>query len=238
MFTPSSLLRLRAPEFHETPMIFRPLEAESPHPHLSINPVHISAAVSIACVMGMGLGLWMRADVDRRAAGSALRQATPRAAADAPAAQRVQIALAEPDEEIAPAASLMDVGVSAPPLVAQTGQVVDAVFVEAPSFDCRSARTLADQMVCVDPALAEADRRLSGAYKAALGSGADHPVLARSQARWLAAREAAARTSPEALASLYEKRISELAANENPARPAPSGVQEARVAGVDAQPVS
>ena len=109
---------------------------------------------------------------------------------------------------------------------------------EAPSFDCRSARTLADQMVCVDPALAEADRRLSGAYKAALGSGADHPALARSQARWLAAREAAARTSPEALASLYEKRISELAANENPARPAPSGVQEARLAGVDAQPVS
>ncbi|MES2724596.1 MAG: lysozyme inhibitor LprI family protein [Pseudomonadota bacterium] len=238
MFAPSSLLRPRAPEFHETPMIFRPLEPERPHPHLSINPVHISAAVSIACVMGMGLGLWMRADVDRRAAASALRQATPRAVAQAPAPQRVQIVLDKPDEDIAPpATSLMDVGVASPP-VAQTGQVVDAVFVEAPSLDCRSARTLADQMVCVDPALAEADRRLSGAYKAALGSGADHPVLARSQARWLAAREAAARTSPEALASLYEKRISELAANENPARPAPSGVQEARVAGVDAPPVS
>lgn len=239
MLSHSSLLRHRAPEFHETPMIFRPLAPENPHPHLSINPVHISAAVSIACVMGMGLGLWMRADVDRRAAAAALRQAAPRAVAAAPAPQRVQIVLAKPDEEIAPpAASLMEVGVAAPPPVAQTGQVVDAVFVEAPSFDCRSARTLADQMVCVDPALAEADRRLSGAYKAALGSGADHPVLARGQARWLAAREAAARTSPEALASLYEKRISELAANENPARPAPSGVQEARVAGADAQPVS
>ena len=238
MFAPRSLLRPRAPEFHETPMIFRPLEVESPHPHLSINPVHISAAVSLACVMGMALGLWLRADIDRRAAAAALRQTAPRAVAAAPAPQRVQIVLAKPAVEIAPATSLMDVGVSAPAPVAQTGQIVDAILVEAPSFDCRSARTLADQMVCVDPALAEADRRLSGAYKAALGLGADHPVLARGQARWLAAREAAARTSPEALASLYERRISELAANENPARPAPSGVQEARLAGADAQPVS
>ena len=236
MFAPRNLLRSRAPEVHEAPMIFRPLEAEGRHPRLSINPVHISAAVNLACVMGMGLGLWLRADVDRRSAGSALRQATPRVAAAAPAPQRVQIVLAPPQEAVAPAAGLLDVGVPSPAPVAQTGQSVDAVFVAAPSFDCRSARSLPDQMVCVDPALAEADRRLSGAYKAALGSGGDHPVLARGQARWLAAREAAARTSPEALASLYEKRIAQLAANENPARPAPSGVQEAHGAGASTQP--
>ena len=186
--------------------------------------------------MGMGLGLWLRADVDRRAAASALRQATPRPAAAAP--QQMRIVLTRPEEVIAPATSLMDVGVPAPAPAAPTGEVVDAAYVEAPSFECASARTLADQMVCVDPALAEADRRMARAYKAAMSSGAAYPRLARSQARWLAAREAAAKTSPEALASLYETRTLELAANENPARPAPSGVQQARLetAGANATP--
>lgn len=228
MFSPLSLLRHRAPEFHETPMIFRPIEAETAHPHLQINPVHISAAVSVACVMGMGLGLWLRADVDRRAAAQALRQAAPRPVAAAPAPQQVRIVLAKPEETIAPPTSLMDVGVSPDdPAVAATGEVVDAAYVEAPSFDCRTARTLADQMVCVDPALAQADRRMAQAYRGALSSGAAYPALARDQARWLAAREAAAKTSPEALASLYEARIAQLSPKENPARPAPSGVHQA-----------
>ncbi|MES2341088.1 MAG: lysozyme inhibitor LprI family protein [Pseudomonadota bacterium] len=225
MFSPLSLLRPRAPEFHETPMIFRPTSAETAHPHLQINPVHISAAVSVACVMGMGLGLWLRADVDRRAAAQALRQAAPRPVAAAPAPQQVRIVLAKPEETLAPPTSLMDVGVSpADPAVAATGEVIDAAYVEAPSFDCRTARTLADQMVCVDPALAQADRRMAQAYRGAMSSGAPYPALARDQARWLAAREAAAKTSPEALASLYEARITQLTPKENPARPAPSGV--------------
>lgn len=228
MFSPLSLLRQRAPEFHEAPMIFRPTPAETAHPHLQINPVHISAAVSVACVMGMGLGLWLRADVDRRAATSALRQAATRPVAAAQAPQQVRIVLAKPDETLAPPTRLMDVGVSpADPAVAATGEVVDAAYVEAPSFDCRTARTLADQMVCVDPALAQADRRMAQAYRGALSSGVAYPALARDQARWLAAREAAAKTSPEALASLYEARIAQLSPNENPARPAPSGVHQA-----------
>ncbi|CAN5590564.1 hypothetical protein BH10PSE5_BH10PSE5_16620 [soil metagenome] len=236
MFAPHSLLRHSAREILDTPLIFRPLEAETAHPHLHINPVHISAAVSVACVMGMGLGLWLRADIDRRAAAPALRQTVPRAVAAAPAPQQVRIVLARPEEVIAPPTSLMDVGAPAP--AAQTGEIVDAAYVEAPSFDCDAARTLADQMVCVDPALAEADRRLARAYKAAISSGVAYPALARDQARWLPAREAAAKTSPEALAGLYEKRIADLAPNENPARPAPSGVQQARLerVGEDAPP--
>lgn len=239
MFSPNSFLPHREVELSNSPMIFRPIQAEAPHPHLQINPVHISAAVSLACVMGMGLGLWLRADIDRRAGASALHQATPRAVTMTPAPKQMRIVLTSPDEVIAPATSLMDVGVPAPAPGAPTGDIVDAAYVEAPSFACASARTLADQMVCVDPALAEADRRMARAYKAAMSSGAAYPRLARSQARWLAAREAAAKTSPEALASLYETRTLELAANENPARPAPSGVQQAHLerAGEDAQPV-
>jgi uncharacterized protein YecT (DUF1311 family) len=236
MFFPRSFLPHRDVGLHNGPIIFRPIQADAAHPHLQINPVHISAAVSLACVMGMGLGLWLRADVDRRAAASALRQATPRAVAAATAPQQMRIVLTRPDEVIAPATSLMDVGVPAPAI--PTGEAIDAAHVEVPSFECASARTLADQMVCVDPALAEADRRMARAYKAAMRSGAAYPLLARSQARWLAAREAAAKTSPEALASLYEQRTLELAANENPARPAPSGVQQARLetAGANATP--
>ncbi|CAN5804051.1 hypothetical protein BH11PSE1_BH11PSE1_23360 [soil metagenome] len=223
MFAPHGFPRHSAPEILDTPLIFRPLEAETAHPHLQINPVHISAAVSVACVMGMGLGLWLRADIDRRAATSALRQTAASAVAAAPAPQQVRIVLARPEEVGAPAV--------------QTGDIVDAAYVEAPSFDCGAARTLADQMVCVDPALADADRRLARAYKAAISSGVAYPALARDQARWLAARDAAAKTSPEALAQLYENRIADLSPNENPARPAPSGVHVAAV-GADAQPVS
>jgi len=65
-----------------------------------------------------------------------------------------------------------------------------------------------------------------------------YPALARDQARWLAARQAAAQASPEALASLYEARIAELSPMENPARPGPSGVQQAHLADAGVQPVS
>ena len=241
MFSPRSFLFHREPELHELPMIFRPIEAQDPHPHLRINPVHISAAVSVACVMGMGLGLWLRTDIDRRAAATALRQTAPRAVAAAPVQQQVQIVLARPaDDVIAPPTSLMDVGVPtpAPAPAAQTGDIVEAAYAEAPSFDCHATRTLADQMVCVDPALAEADRRLDRAYRSAMSSGVAYPALARDQARWLAAREAAAKASPEALASLYETRIAELSPDENPARPGPSGVRQTHLAGAAAQPVS
>ncbi len=125
MFAPHNRRRQRAPEFHETPLIFRPLEAAT----------------------------------------------APRAVAAATAPQQARIVLARPEDVLTPPTSLMEVGVPATPPAARNGEIVDAAYVEAPSFDCGAARTLADQMVCVDPALAQADRRMARAYKAAMSSG-------------------------------------------------------------------
>lgn len=78
-----------------------------------------------------------------------------------------------------------------------------------PSFDCRFARTRAELMVCEDPRLAAADRRLAAAYRRAMDSGVPSGRLRRQQDRWLAARERAA-VSPEAVHMVYQQRIAEL----------------------------
>jgi uncharacterized protein YecT (DUF1311 family) len=78
-------------------------------------------------------------------------------------------------------------------------------------FDCRSAGSVAEQMVCGDPGLSRADRRLQRAYERALQSGAmPRRELRDEQQDWLAIREQAARRSPDAVRSIYEQRIDEL----------------------------
>lgn len=79
-----------------------------------------------------------------------------------------------------------------------------------PSFNCRYARTPSERMVCVDPNLAAADRRLATAYRDAVKAGVPERVLRRQQDMWLGAREAAARYGPEDVSRVYEARISEL----------------------------
>lgn len=79
-----------------------------------------------------------------------------------------------------------------------------------PSFNCRYARTPSERMVCVDPHLAAADRRLARAYGEAIDAGVPERVLRRQQDVWLGAREGAARYGPEDVARVYEARISEL----------------------------
>ncbi|HEX6866837.1 MAG TPA: hypothetical protein VF122_06370, partial [Caulobacteraceae bacterium] len=61
-----------------------------------------------------------------------------------------------------------------------------------PSFNCRFARSQSERMVCVDPNLAAADRRLAQAYREAIDSGIPERVLRRQQDVWLGARESAA----------------------------------------------
>lgn len=78
-----------------------------------------------------------------------------------------------------------------------------------PSFDCRYARSRSELMVCEDPGLAAADRRLARAYRRALDAGAPYSALRRQQDRWMAARERAA-VSPEAVRMVYQQRIEEL----------------------------
>ncbi|KRA66355.1 hypothetical protein ASD79_03520 [Caulobacter sp. Root655] len=77
---------------------------------------------------------------------------------------------------------------------------------------CREAPGMATQMVCVDPVLAAADQQVSDAYEAVLAAGASQAALGRSQARWMLAREAAARSSPEDLLAAYQERTRRLRA--------------------------
>lgn len=79
-----------------------------------------------------------------------------------------------------------------------------------PSFDCRYARSPAEQLVCTDPQLAAADRRLARAYRQALSAGVPRQILDRQQAAWMAAREDAARFGPAAVADVYGERTAEL----------------------------
>lgn len=79
-----------------------------------------------------------------------------------------------------------------------------------PSFNCRYARSQSEEMVCSDPDLAVADRRLNRAYERAIASGIPARELRAEQDDWLGIREDAARRSPRAVASVYEQRIREL----------------------------
>ena len=81
-----------------------------------------------------------------------------------------------------------------------------------PSFDCQGQLTRAQQMVCGDPRLAAADRRLSQAFSAALAAGGPHDQLRSEQGDWLAIREDAARYSNRAMLNIYEQRTRELEA--------------------------
>ncbi len=87
--------------------------------------------------------------------------------------------------------------------------LADAVPTEDVSA-CRDAPTLAAQMTCIDPTLREAEQRMTLAYDAVLAAGVPPAALGRSQARWLATREAMAQTSPENLLTAYQQRESQL----------------------------
>ncbi|HEX6859401.1 MAG TPA: lysozyme inhibitor LprI family protein [Caulobacteraceae bacterium] len=79
-----------------------------------------------------------------------------------------------------------------------------------PSFNCRYARSPSERMVCADPNLAAADRRLARAYTQAVDSGVPERVLRRQQDVWLNAREQAASYGPEEVERVYDARIAEL----------------------------
>ncbi|HEX5776653.1 MAG TPA: hypothetical protein VFX95_08240 [Caulobacteraceae bacterium] len=87
-----------------------------------------------------------------------------------------------------------------------------AVRTTRPSFNCRYARTVSEQMVCTDPGLATADRRLARAYHQAIRRGIPEPELRRQQDIWLGVRESAARAGPEGVARAYAERTAQLQA--------------------------
>ena len=102
-------------------------------------------------------------------------------------------------------------------LGADTAAIVP-VAVRAPDDDpaaaaatgCEAERGAAARMVCSDDGLAAADQRMKRAWRRALAAGAPADELRRDQSEWLAAREDAARESPQAVRALYAQRIQEL----------------------------
>ncbi len=90
-----------------------------------------------------------------------------------------------------------------------------------PSFDCATAATDVEKMVCSDPALASLDRRLAAEYAHALKTaGADRAALQSTQDGWVAGRDEcgkagrnAGRTAEDmhrCLVEAYQTRLVEL----------------------------
>jgi len=119
-----------------------------------------------------------------------------------------------PREALAPVAPVEP----APPPPIRAAPPVAMADARTPANPCDGLRSYAEQMVCGDPQLGAADRRLRRAFGAALRSGVPEDELRADQDEWLRIREGAARYSRNALMNVYHQRIDELesAAAEGP----------------------
>lgn len=79
-----------------------------------------------------------------------------------------------------------------------------------PGFDCSGRLSYAEQMVCADAGLSDADRAMVSAYRRAAKSGVPMGILEEGHDQWVEDREDAARHGPTALSNLYAGRIVEL----------------------------
>jgi uncharacterized protein YecT (DUF1311 family) len=156
-----------------------------------------------------------RASMARRMADIfAPRPARPRVQPSAPPSPRLAAT--------SPAPRVADVGVSAPAAdqaFERNPEPPPQVLAESapppapaaqPAFNCRYARTRAESMICNDPRLAAADRRLNRAYEQAIAAGIPRRELREEQDDWLGIREQAARVSPRAVLDIYNQRADEL----------------------------
>lgn len=85
------------------------------------------------------------------------------------------------------------------------------ILASAATGACVAPQTRVQQVICADPRLAAADRRLRRAYQQALSDTDDPDSLSARQARWLAARDrAASQGDAAALSDLYAQRLREL----------------------------
>ena len=185
------------------------------------------AGVGGACVLGLVLGLWAKPDfgTDGRERGSMKPVTQPVAAQPQdqvkivvdrneplPAVQGGKLELMPDVARPAPAAvavrpaAITPVREIAPPTAG-----VPRPLARGPSFDCRSAATVSEEMICGDSGLAAQDRRLAASWRQAHAAGVPPGRLRRQQDRWLAARDdAAAQGGPSAVADIYDQRIAEL----------------------------
>lgn len=175
------------------------------------------------CAIGLGLGFAARHAPSLPSVGalppSSSRMRVVVASAIPPSPPPVQ-AGALPLEVLPRAALVLGpTPIRAPsPAAAQAVIKVDAPAAQATaSLDeavdpCRGARSLGEVVVCRDPGLRAADRRLRHAFRAAARSGIPYDQLRAEQDDWLDIREDAAERSPHAVARVYDQRIEELEA--------------------------
>jgi len=210
------------------------LNREPPPPPRAPGPARrprqgvIAVGVLMACLLGLVGGYAMRPVLNEETGSGAPRRVVP--LPQEPQGLGIQVlpggvpqpqdnaleAQAPPPDLPDPAPASEEAARNAPPApvaIAEPPQPATAPpsrGVSRPSFDCRYARSRAEQMVCADPELAAADRRMSQAYRQALTAGVPHQTLDRQQAAWMAAREDAARFGPAAVADVYGERTAEL----------------------------
>ncbi|MDP3174398.1 MAG: hypothetical protein Q8M88_08190 [Phenylobacterium sp.] len=101
-------------------------------------------------------------------------------------------------------------GQAAQPAGAVIASAAPTRLARGPSFDCRSAASLAEDFVCLSPSLGAADRELAQAYRTAVRSGVPVSLLRLQQDQWRADLERAALDDPNALHDVYDVRIEEL----------------------------
>lgn len=209
-------------------------------------PAYVLPAVGAIClcVIGLGLGLAVRPDLSAIATPkpAPMRPAPSQALQPADAQMQVMVLAPPPVPVTAPArgATRLEVlpadqrrgtpptvaaAAAAPPLLqarAPAPPLPQAVAADASAIerdDCRGAGSPAEIMVCRDPDLARADRRLARAFRAAARSGVPLSQLRAEQDDWLEIREDAAERSPRAVAQIYDQRIEELEAMAAAAEP-------------------
>jgi uncharacterized protein YecT (DUF1311 family) len=171
----------------------------------------VLGGVAAGLALGALLGLAARPDLGKHAPEAAPMQPVPRAST-----AMLDVEVAKPVILPAPKAVCRlevlspDLARTAPRMAAAPPHI-DPRPAASPEPDCSMAGSVAEQLVCEDPALSRADQRLHQAYARALQSGAlPRRELRNEQLDWLAARESAARRSPFEVRSLYEQRIDEL----------------------------
>jgi hypothetical protein len=226
-------LGLGSPDLDLDPIALDPL---TPVPRRSGRAMVLVGSVG-ACVLALGLGLGLasrQAPPSEGPTGSGLRMkvvVAPERLPPPPAAvgpsERLEVLSPATLAVTAPAPRPAPLAAS-PPQVPQLA-VAPPIPIETPWFreaasdppgrglgraatDCRVPGSRAENMVCADPELLAADRRMARAFRAVARSGVDARQLRDEQDDWLDIREDAAGRSPRAVAQIYDQRIEELEA--------------------------
>ena len=179
-----------------------PLRFDSAAPPRRRRHLLLSGLVA-AVFLGAGTGLLSRPVISE--------QAHPPSGASPIRSAGVQIVPGPPSLPAGPPLEVLKPFAAKPPAAAPATAIPASLQAETqPSFDCASAIGAAETLVCADPRLAAADRRMARAWSRAVQLGAPTWRLRRDQRDWMIAREAAARDAPDEVADLYGQRIREL----------------------------